>query len=88
MHQKITEKNLLTIVVFIMGLFLVIVIAYNLAVLSKVSVLDIVDSQPQQPIKREKNRPDTGDYKRIIEESKLQYQTFMEKSKSRNQELP
>ncbi|MCX5714855.1 MAG: hypothetical protein NT033_08690 [Candidatus Omnitrophica bacterium] len=76
------EKQLITLVSIIGSICLLVVI---LCVIFFPFFLPKPES-PTQP-KENHKKPEQGDYKKVIEDSKSDYQSFMEKNKSRTQDL-
>lgn len=82
MNKKLKEKNLISIMVLVIGLLLVIIIAYNLYLISKIEVPEGGGLAPSNKLIIDTNKPDDRDYKKIIEESKSSYKAFMDKAKT------
>lgn len=78
---------MLTLLVLVMGLFLIFAIIYNLYILSKIPLINLnVTASRSQPA-QENSRPDNSDYKKIIEQSKYEYKTLMDKVEAENPKL-
>ncbi|MFA4843267.1 MAG: hypothetical protein WC658_05500 [Candidatus Omnitrophota bacterium] len=79
-NTKVTERNLLNIIIVVLAIAVIIAIAYNLSFFSKHPGLNLEDLS--QPKSSEDKIDSEEEYKRIIEKSKTDYNALMEQTKS------
>lgn len=86
MDKRISEKNLISILILILSVALIIAVAYNLSFFLKIPALEKSGTGGPGLKNEEKAGDSEEEYKRIIEKSKVEYKAFMEQSKSRTRD--
>jgi uncharacterized membrane protein len=79
------EKNLLNIIIFIMAIFLLIALLYNVSFIFKIPGFNSKNNQPQSSPSdtQSADKSYEEEYRKMMEKSKQDYQAMMDQSKMR-----